>query len=398
MDASGQEKHFPEEYRKPLATIGFELENQIGTGLSGRVVRAWQPKLERHVAVKFCDSETATRSKALRARFDREAHLLASIEHPSVPYVLTKGQTPGGIPFIIMQFVEGPTLRKVIEEKGVLDPQIAVAHAMELLDALATTHEAGVLHRDIKPDNILVSPKRCVLIDFSIGVTPGARESHSTLTSTGEGFGTVDYMSPEQKVDMKSVDHRTDIYSLGVTLFEMLVGHSRIRLDHIESDMDKVQDGLRRVIACACAELCDERYSSANGFRSALEPFAQISRKRAPRAALCVSTKCPKADWKPNGYYIGPRIVGETTQLHCGACGAQLVHACSGCGSHFDDERFCGNCGKAWFEVPVCKTCGSWLKHEDMDADTASLCCSRGRARAARERDQVYLEADDTPF
>src|SRR5678815_3365244 len=147
----------PTDYSESLKARGFRLEARIGGGLSGSVYRAAQASLDRPVAVKFCDSADASRSPALRARFEREARLLAAAQHPSIPYVITSGKTAGGVPYTIMQFIEGESLRRVLERGGKLDPLNAVRCVTDILHAIRAAHCRGIIHRDVKPDNVIVT-------------------------------------------------------------------------------------------------------------------------------------------------------------------------------------------------------------------------------------------------
>ena len=187
----------PAFYSAHLKRQGFELLQQVGSGLSGRVLKAFQPSLKRHVAVKFFDNEVASRDKSLRKRFEREAKLLARVQHSGVPYVLTTGTiTEGNIPYTVLKFVPGKKLSELLKEQRQFEPSTAVRIASELLFTLNAVHHNKIMHRDICPENIIMSNGRCVLIDFSIGVSFIPEQGLTRATQPGTHYGRVDYMSP----------------------------------------------------------------------------------------------------------------------------------------------------------------------------------------------------------
>jgi serine/threonine-protein kinase len=196
----------------------YELEQKIGEGGMARVYRGRDLRLNRSIAVKVLHSHYATDAGFLQ-RFHHEAQAAANLRHPNIVDVYDVGQD-GDIHYIVMEYVEGSDLKAVIARNGPLPIEQAVAIAEAVARALEAAHRIGLVHRDIKPQNIIVGPQGQVKItDFGI-----AKSNLSTaMTDTGVTFGTADYISPEQARGQPATP-RSDIYSLGVTLYEMLTG------------------------------------------------------------------------------------------------------------------------------------------------------------------------------
>lgn len=388
-------------YVDHLRARGFELHEELGRGLSGAVLRATQTSLERPVAVKFCDGLAARRSEQLRKRFHRESRILARVSHPAVPYVIVAGTVPVvDVPFMVMEFIDGRRLRDEIAGGRRLPHEFSLRLSLELLDALTAVHRARIVHRDISPENIMVSSGRCVLIDFSIGFDQDGGPGVTRATTTGEHLGRADYMAPEQAADMGSVDERCDVYAAGVVLLEMLTGSPKFVYERLDAQLGEITLGLRDVLRRALAPDLGKRFQTAAEFRSALSPFGTTAAValNAPMTAVCASHRCPGASWTPNGYYEGPRICRDSTDSFCDACGLQLKRSCERCGNAFKETSHCGNCGSQWYSVPECATCGSWLKLADMGADTAKVCCSKGRRGRPAPRASAPPPNDDIPF
>ncbi len=207
----------------------YELTGELGTGGMATVHRARDRKLGRDVAVKIMHREIGAQTGG-RERFMREAKAAASFNHPGAVAVYDTG-TAGGIPYIVMELVEGATLADVLGKRGALSPAEAVAVASQLLSALAAAHRRGLVHRDVKPANVLlpggVVPSRpdaeppVKLADF--GIAKGVEQAQAGLTGTGQVLGTPKYISPEQVAGQPATP-RSDVYAAGVLLYEMLAG------------------------------------------------------------------------------------------------------------------------------------------------------------------------------
>ena len=201
----------------------YELDREIGRGGMGIVYRARDKRLKRPVAIKLLPPELAFRGE-IRSRFLREAETAAQLSHPHIVPIYTVGEQEGLV-FFVMAYVEGPTVARAIHDQGRLDPTEVRRILKEVADALSYAHARGVIHRDIKPDNILLDREsaRAMVTDF--GIARAAIEgSDSRLTATGMALGTPAYMSPEQCAGERELDGRSDLYSLGIVGYQMLTG------------------------------------------------------------------------------------------------------------------------------------------------------------------------------
>ena len=208
-------------------TLGtYQIQREIGRGGMGVVYLAHEQSLQRAVAAKVLAPHLA-QDEAYVARFVREARAVAQLDHPNIVTVHSVGEQDG-LYYIAMQYVKGRSLAQLIREKGPLDWRRALDITRQAAEALAEAHKQGIIHRDIKPDNIMVDETgRVRVMDFGLA---RAMAASTKLTADGAQLGTPMYMSPEQ-INGDPVDTRTDIYSLGVTLFEMLTGRPPFQAD-----------------------------------------------------------------------------------------------------------------------------------------------------------------------
>jgi predicted Ser/Thr protein kinase len=207
----------------------FRIECEIGRGGMGTVYRATHLGLERPVAVKIIKTEFAS-DPHVTDRFLREARTMARLRHPHAAMIFDAGNLPDGRHFIVMEFVEGATLSDALVREGRFTPERAVRIASDICDVLAEAHGLGIIHRDLKPSNIILNERGVCVLDFGIAkvlVTSSTDTSDksSTYVTTGSGaiVGTPRYMSPEQCMGHR-VEARSDLYSLGILLYEMLAG------------------------------------------------------------------------------------------------------------------------------------------------------------------------------
>jgi tetratricopeptide (TPR) repeat protein len=198
----------------------YELLSQLGTGGMAHVYLATDVRHGRNVAVKVVREELA--SAIGGERFLREIEITASLSHPHIRPLLDSGLADGR-PYYVMPFIKGETLGERLEREGQLGLNEALNVAVELADALAYAHANGVVHRDVKPSNVFISEGHSVLTDFGIALAASSADQ-ARLTETEFVVGTAEYMSPEQADSGGRMDHRTDVYSLGCVLFEMLTG------------------------------------------------------------------------------------------------------------------------------------------------------------------------------
>jgi tRNA A-37 threonylcarbamoyl transferase component Bud32/tetratricopeptide (TPR) repeat protein len=210
------------------AALGAEyrLERELGGGGMSRVFLAEETALGRRVVIKLLPPELAAVLSA--DRFQREVRLAARLQHPHVVPLLAAGQA-GDILYYTMPFIEGESLRARLDREHELPIAEAVRLLREVTDALAYAHREGLVHRDIKPDNILLSHQHAVVTDFGIAKALSAAGDSGTLTATGVAIGTPAYMAPEQATGEAQVDHRADLYSLGALAYEMLAGEPPFR-------------------------------------------------------------------------------------------------------------------------------------------------------------------------
>lgn len=230
---SFQESKSPVESRetRPTSLGRFELRSVLGRGAFGIVYRAWDPQLKRDVAIKVLhgtemegsDSDSAFLDDAEKLRFKREAEVAARVSHPNICQVYEVGETAGRC-YIVMACVEGKSLAQVLKSRGKLKPRQAATLVRKLALALAEAHSHNIVHRDVKPGNIMIDKKgQPMLMDFGL-----ARSTHANdvqLTQSGMAVGTPAYMAPEQACgNSKQVGPHVDLFSLGVVLFELLTG------------------------------------------------------------------------------------------------------------------------------------------------------------------------------
>jgi len=372
-----------DKYKEHLLKQGFKIQEQIGSGLSGRTFKGFQPSLNRSVAIKFFDSKFNNENTDLKKRFIRESQLLADLQHPSIPYVLTCGAIKKNnydTPYIVMQYINGVTLDEHLKKHAPLSLDVSINISTQILDALGFVHNKNIVHRDIKPSNIMILPSgHCYLIDFSIGFKIDPNTSMTRATKTGDHLGSIQYMSPEQKQNMKDVDQRSDIYSLALIVCEMLSGAPEAQ--NLIASKSKFPVALKKVIEKTSSYKREERYLNAYEFSRELKQVSSASLPflDTPSKAVCNSTLCPSANWSSNGYYRGAYFIEESTEPFCTSCGNKLIYQCEGCGSPIDHTKFCGGCGAQQFGVPECVKCHSFLKKEDMNTDTENNGCEKCR-------------------
>ncbi|MBA4065967.1 MAG: hypothetical protein C0501_20060 [Isosphaera sp.] len=223
----------------PAAIRGYEIERELGRGGMGRVYLARQLSLDRPVALKVMGRRWAA-DPVFVARFTREAYAAAQLSHPNIVHIHDIGEADG-TRFFSMEYVRGRSLAEVVKEHGKLDPETAVGYVLQAARGLKHAHDRGMIHRDVKPDNLLLDDQGMVKVaDLGLVKTPATRpaDDRTSGSSSGVGLstlppdmtgarialGTPAYMSPEQCRDAARVDHRADVYSLGCTLYVLVTG------------------------------------------------------------------------------------------------------------------------------------------------------------------------------
>jgi serine/threonine-protein kinase len=235
----------------------YRLDAQIGAGGMSTVYRAFDVNLERRVAIKLLHREMSADSDQLE-RFRREARAVAQLSHPHIVGVIDAGEDEGR-PYIVFEYVEGDTLKQRINEVGRLPVDESVAYAIEIARALGCAHDHGIVHRDVKPQNVLIDEEGSAKVtDF--GIARSLKDDG--LTADGRVLGTTDYVSPEQALG-HDVNGQSDIYSLGIVLFEMLTGevpfHGEnqisVAMKHVREDLPDIQVRRPEVSATLAAVL-----------------------------------------------------------------------------------------------------------------------------------------------
>src|SRR5882762_1013870 len=249
----------------------LEVLSFIGKGGMGAVYKARQPALDRIVAVKILPPLTAVGTE-FAERFNREARALAKLNHPNIVTVHEFGQV-NGLPFLVMEFVDGLNLRQ-LERAGKLSPREALQIIPQICEALQFAHDEGIVHRDIKPENILLDKKgRVKIADFGIAKIMG-REGEADLTETKGVLGTPQYMAPEQVERPQAVDHRADIFSLGVVFYEMLTGELPLGKFAPPSQKVCVDVRLDEVVLRTLEKEPERRYQQASEVKTRVETIA----------------------------------------------------------------------------------------------------------------------------
>jgi serine/threonine-protein kinase len=254
-----------------------------------RVFLAEETALGRRVVIKVLPPELAAVLSA--DRFQREVRLAAALQHPHIVPLLAAG-TAGDVLYYTMPFVEGESLRARLAREGELPVPEAVRLLREVVDALAYAHRQGVVHRDIKPDNILLSQHHAVVTDFGIAKALSAAGGGGTLTGTGLAIGTPAYMAPEQATGEAGVDHRADIYSLGALAYEMLTGEAPFRgstaqaliaaqLTRAATPVTELRPAVPAALAAVIHRCLEkrpaDRFQRAEEMLAALEPFSSAT-------------------------------------------------------------------------------------------------------------------------
>ena len=293
----------------------YEIEREIGQGAFATVYLARDLKHERKVALKVLHADPTSETGELR--FIREIRLLARLQHPNILPLHDSGHVESLL-YYVMPYVSGDTLRDRIDRERQLAPDVSCNIARDVADALAYAHGQGIIHRDIKPENILLSAGHPVLADFGIARAIGLAGVRQ-LTRTGMGSpGTPAYMSPEQLMGDKELDGRSDTYSLGCVLYEMLTGRPPFtgkegfvkrftepppKVSSVRKDLPEWMDD---VVSTALARSPNDRYQAAQDLANALNgPLAIVAAERT------IAPPAPASIAPSQGSYEDDEITGE---------------------------------------------------------------------------------------
>jgi len=302
--SSSRSASFPEiDSRKSFikALIGmhiagrYEVIRVLGEGGMGVVVEARHTELEQNVAIKFMFPEFLS-NEVLNARFSREAKLAAKVQSPHIVRVSDVGRLPSGVPYLVMDLLSGHDLGAELDERGVLPVERAVDYILQACAGIAALHAIGVVHRDLKPSNLFVADiaggSTLKVLDF--GISKDVTTPSAALTSTETQLGTPMYMSPEQIRATKDVDTRSDVWSLGVILYELLTGTLPFeRSGHSIGELfavilmtepiplcmrrPELPEALERVVMRCLRRSSWDRFESVADFAEALRPFTRAS-------------------------------------------------------------------------------------------------------------------------
>jgi predicted Ser/Thr protein kinase len=310
----------------------FEILELLGRGGMGFVYKARQPRLDRLVALKILAPDPENRGR-FAERFEREAQALARLTHPNIVAVYEFGEA-GGLYFIAMEFVDGVNLRKLLGGQT-LKPEQALSIVPAICDALQFAHTSGIVHRDIKPENILIDKQgRVKIADFGIAKISGT-ERHEALTGEQQAIGTPHYMAPEQIEKPAEVDHRADIYSLGVVFYEMLTGELPLGKFALPSKKVQVDVRLDEVVLRTLEKEPGRRYQRASDVKTDVETIttSKGASAQAPTPAVPVRTTSDKiilpafllafffGVFGAHRFYVGKVGTGLAQLFTFGACG-----------------------------------------------------------------------------
>ena len=292
------------------ATLGdrYVLEQELGGGGMSRVFLAHEAELGRKVVVKVLPQEMAGAVSV--DRFRREIQLAAQLQHPHIVPLLTAGETEG-LPFFTMPYVRGESLRARLAKGGELPISESVRILREVASALAYAHENNVVHRDIKPENVLISGGSAVVTDFGVAkaLTASSGANAGSLTSMGVALGTPAYMAPEQATADPAIDHRADIYALGVMAYELLTGstpfqgrspqailaaHVTEKPESIGNRRTTVPPGLASIVMSCLEKRPSDRPQTAHEVMHQLDALSTPSGGMAPTTQIAAAPKGPQ--------------------------------------------------------------------------------------------------------
>ncbi|HIF01454.1 MAG TPA: serine/threonine protein kinase [Fuerstia sp.] len=271
----------------PLGTLGrYNIIQSVGSGATGHVFRAWDSQLHRIVAIKVLRQELATLESA-RQRFAREANAAAQVTGENIVSILEVGSDNDFPPWLVLEFVDGGSLKDSIPRRESMDPVTVARQLCELLSGLSAAHAQGVIHRDVKPGNILIDDRSGSLRLADFGMARLAEVQTADLTADGVIAGTPAYMSPEQVSSPSDVDERSDVYSAGVVMYELLTGEQpfrgtvRMLLHRVLHDDPipprkrdhRIPHDLQNICVMSMAKDPSRRYQTASEFREDLLCF-----------------------------------------------------------------------------------------------------------------------------
>lgn len=292
----------------------LEILELIGKGGMGAVYKARQLKLDRFVAVKILPPEFVA-EPAFAERFTREARALAGLSHPNIVTVFDFGQADE-LYYLTMEYVEGTNLRQLIETRR-LQPHEALAIVPQLCEALQFAHNEAVVHRDIKPENILVDRQgRVKIADFGLAKLLNKAHNAPSLTATHHVMGTPQYMAPEQMRGASAVDHRADIFSLGVVFYEMLTGELPIGKFAPPSRKVCIDVRLDEIVLRSLENEPSRRYQHVSEFQSDLETISRSVAKDDSTTTNTITSNCKPSNSQSVAIVPSPQMSVSPTAFN----------------------------------------------------------------------------------
>jgi len=303
----------------------YHIERELGAGGMATVYLGRDVKHEREVAVKVLREDLSASIGA--GRFLREIKIAAQLQHPNILPLLDSGEA-GGRLYFVMPYVRGQSLRERLSREGELPVHEAVRLLIEIVDALADAHSHGVVHRDIKPDNVMLSGRHALVMDFGVAKAISEATGRNTVTTLGVAVGTPTYMSPEQAVADPLVDHRSDIYAVGVVAYEMLNGRppfvgatpQQVLAAHVTEAPDSVSKrrpaipaALDAIVMRCLAKRPADRFQTATELLAALEPLATPSTGITPAEVQPLRTGERNASHRPRS--LIPAVVAGVVAI-----------------------------------------------------------------------------------
>ena len=370
---------------KPGQQIGsYVIEALLGSGGMAVVFRGRQLSLNRTVAIKILPKDLA-KNKLFIQRFEREATVLANLNHPNIVSVIDRG-CEGETYFIVMEYVEGETLKDRLHREGKVPPDQVLQISEQVLAGLAYAHRHGVVHRDIKPGNIMINRDEKVKIaDFGLAHLTKA-QGGLEVTRDHHTMGTLKYMAPEQLTSAKNVDERTDIYSFGVCLYELITGNLPLGVFKMPTEADSALDvRWDDIIQHSLREDANNRFASA-------DEMARALRELATTPAITQAQREKEED--PTS-----KLRGVLSLTGCGTCGhesAPEARQCEKCGASLEDIfDECPSCKvENRLDVAQCAGCGADLiQHRNKLRKAAQAIQAKARQSVSdRQFDSALLE------
>jgi CheY-like chemotaxis protein len=287
-----------EDPRLGTVIAGYRIEERIGRGGMGVVYRAEHLNLQRRAAIKIIAPDLAE-SEGFRERFTREARIAAALQHPNIVTVYDAGEVDGLL-YLAMQYIQGEDLAAILRADGRLRPYRAIDVCRQVASALDAAHAMGLIHRDVKPANVLIEGRNAFLTDF--GLTKRLDGTHAQLTRAGDVVGTIHYVAPEQ-IEGRKVSARSDVYSLGCLFYHCLAGQVPFALEtdvaviyaHLSEEPPKLSElraelpeGLDAVMAKALDKSPDRRFPSCGDMisaaRAVIDAAGPLSETIPPRS------------------------------------------------------------------------------------------------------------------